>query len=200
MSFGIVQAAQAVGLSLVVIKPKRAIGAFEAQVVIEETHHDELEITDHPIEQGASISDHAFKRPAEVTIRCGWSDSPASNLPNVIGNLAVFAGSAVSQVRDIYQKLLNLQQQRIPFDVYTGKRYYQNMLIKTLSTTTNKQTENSLVITAVLRQVILVTTQTVTVSTPAANQTDPQTTQPTANAGSVSLKPAPNFNSGPPSL
>lgn len=204
---GFVKAAEVLGLQSILISPKRAIGAFEAQVVLEEEHVDELEITTHPVEQGAAIADHAFKLPAQVTIKCGWSNSPSSSsllkslLSPITGTIngvaALLSGNAASQVRDIYNNLLALQQSRIPFDVFTGKRVYTNMLIKALRTTTKVETENSLIITAVLQQVIIVTTQTVTISAPPENQSDPQRTQPTQNMGSVALKPAPNFNSTP---
>ena len=53
----------------------RQIGTIIPEVVIEEMHRDRLIITDHPVESGAAISDHAFKMPVEVDMRVGWSDS-----------------------------------------------------------------------------------------------------------------------------
>jgi len=44
-------------------------------VVIEEDHDDELIITQHPVELGAIISDHAYKKPSEVRVRCAWNNS-----------------------------------------------------------------------------------------------------------------------------
>jgi hypothetical protein len=54
---------------------QRRIGTVIADVTIEESGRDELEITRHPVERGAVITDHAFKHPPELIIRCGWSDS-----------------------------------------------------------------------------------------------------------------------------
>ena len=51
----------------------RSIGGLTADITIEESERDELTITEHPVEQGAPIADHAFKRPSEVTIRAAWS-------------------------------------------------------------------------------------------------------------------------------
>ena len=202
---GIVTAAAQLGLQALVIKPKRQIATFTAQVTLDEVHTDELEITEHPVEMGASITDHAWKRPAEVVIRCAWSNSPSNT--GVVDGLAgavtgtvrtigsLLSGNDIGQVRDVYAKLLALQTSRIPFDVLTGKRNYTNMLVKTLRQETNKDSENSLMITATLRQVILVSTQTVTVQTPAINQSNPQVTGPTSNQGTKQLAPAENFNS-----
>ena len=103
---GIVSGALAFGSDLVVIKPRRSIGTFAAQVTLEESHSDQLEISDHPVQQGASITDHAYKRPAELTIKCGWSNSPASAsaLGGVIG-----AATAKCQLREARGALARLQ-------------------------------------------------------------------------------------------
>lgn len=203
---GFVNAAAQIGLESILVKPKRSIGQFQATVVIEESHRDELEITEHPVEQGASIADHAFKRPAEVTIHCGWSNSPVNasllaSLSGLLGTPALVAsmlsGGSESQVKDIYSKLLQLQQARTLVDIYTGKRVYKNMLLKSLATVTNRQTENSLLLTVTARQVILVQTKVVTVAAPAANQTDPGRTAPTADSGTKQLQPAPKFQQPP---
>jgi hypothetical protein len=44
------------------------MGLF-ADVTIEEQHSDELNITEHPVETGSPISDHAYMTPPEVTIK-----------------------------------------------------------------------------------------------------------------------------------
>lgn len=201
---GFALAAAQLGLQSLLIKPRRSIGAIIAQVTVEESHHDEMVITDHPVEQGASIADHAFLRPAELTIKCGWSDSPTvpgllAGLANTVtstvkGVSALLSGNTPTQVKDMYAKLLKLQADREPFDVYTGKRVYKSMLIKSLSTVTDRSTANVLMITVVLQQVIIVTTQLVTVSAPAANQTSPQTTAPVVQAGVKQLTDGTKYN------
>jgi hypothetical protein len=155
-------------------------------VTIEEVHRDELIITEHPVEQGAAISDHAFKRPPEVIIRAGWSNSS----PNT---------TSTNYAADVRTQLLTLQASRLPFDLYTGKQAYSQMLLAVLSTITDKDGEYALLATLVCRQVILVSTQTTSVP---AQETTPGTetsetvrqTQPTSNQGPQSLDPAPNWN------
>ncbi len=200
---GYVVAGAQIGLDSILIKPKRSIGSIVAQVTIEETHHDDLEITDHPVEQGAIISDHAYKRPAEVTIRCAWSSSPSAGSlvdgiagaakSTVSGVQSLVTGNSASSVRDVYAKLLKLQTDRIPFDVFTGKRAYNNMLVKSLTVVTDKEHEQSLLVVATLRQVIIVQTQTLSVAAPAANQADPAATQPQVNSGAKSLIPTSRY-------
>lgn len=208
---GIITAGLQLGLESVLIRPYRNIGPFQAQVTIEEAHSDELEITDHPVETGARITDHAFMRPSEVTIQCGWSNSPTSSgaglagiaggivdgiAQTVAGLASLLSGADESGVRAVYQNLLVLQASRIPFDILTGKRAYDNMLVKSLRVVTNRESENALLVTVVCRQVLIVSTRTATVAAPKSSQASPGTTAPTESKGTKSAQPAPNYNAG----
>lgn len=218
MSLGFVLPVLSIGLGAISIRPKRgffpasgAVGPLVARATLREVHRDTLEITDHPIEQGAAISDHAFKRPAEVVIECGWSNTPslpggirgattaliggaipaagaALALLDTIGTVkTLLNGDGVDQVRATYQQLLELQSSRIPFDIYTGKRVYKNMLFRELTTTTDMATENSLLITATCRQVILVATRTISLPINTSAQAAPAKTTPTTDLGQKTL-------------
>lgn len=202
---GFAQAALLYGYQSRILKAPRKFGNFKGYITLEETHQDEVEITEHPIEQGASITDHAFKRPAELTLKIAWSNSPNGNgllggirgLVNT-GNIVVsnLLGTSSNQVNEIYQKLLDAQSAREPMEAFTGKRSYTDMLIKSLITTTDKNTENVLAITVVLRQIIRVTTSVLTIDrTPAANQQNPGSTQAPTNSGTKQLVPTNNVDS-----
>lgn len=163
-----------------------ALTPFSAQVTIEEVHVDELVITEHPVEYGASIADHAFKRPAELLLRLGWSNSGVQSLLHSlssIGSVLAGDGGDFNYMRTLYNKLLVLQESRIPIDVTTGKRKYKNMLIRSLTVPTEDKTEHALVVTMVLKQVILVNTQVLT-STPADVQQTPEKNAPIIPQGS----------------
>lgn len=200
---GFATAALQLGLQSILIKPTRGIYGIQkpdgsvlpdiiAQAVIEEQHHDELEITEHPIEQGAAISDHAYKRPAHVILHLGWSNSPSSSgslLNSAIGAAAAvnplarkaagiynavtgiqsaLSGANSNQINNVYQRLLELQETRSIFVLYTGKRVYTNMVCKSLVTSTDAKTANSMIVTMNCQQVILVNTQTVKIPKGAA--------------------------------
>lgn len=190
---------------------------FVPDATIEEVHNTELEITDHPVEQGTTISDHAFKRPEELIITAGWSDSPnnsglanqilgaAANaspaLQAVIGAVEAVGGivnligsnGASSPSKAAYLKLLDMQSNRTLFTIYTGKRAYRNMLIKSLATTTDAKTENSLIIRIGCRQILIAQTQTVTVPD-SANMKNPEQNGATVNKGTVYPLPSPTYN------
>lgn len=162
----------------VTVRSRRSFGGFTAMVTVDEGHTDTLTITEHPVEQGAAITDHAFKNAAELTLNVGWSDSGENN---DVG------------VAEIYAQLLELQASREPFDVTTGKRNYKDMLIASLVTFTDEKTENALMVQVGLRQVIIVQTQTVTVP-PREVQAEPQKTAETTNTGTKQAVPAKNAN------
>ena len=180
-------------------KTDRAIGDLIPHVVIRETHKDQLQITDHPIQLGSPVTDHAFKLPAELTIECAWSDSPpAKNLldaaKNIAGSLksaaSVLTGEASSQSKAMYGLLRGLQDNRVLLDVTTGKRVYTNMLIKSLTVTTESETENILMVTAELREVFIVQAKTASIPTSKESHATPSQTTPPVNAGTKALVPA----------
>lgn len=155
-----------------IFSPLRMIGTIMPGVTVEELHRDDLVITDHPVERGAAISDHAFKLPATVEMRCGWSDTQGGP----------------GYVQEVYQTLLDLQAEREPFAVYTGKRAYNNMLIRSLAVSTDEKSETALMVVCALREIIIVDTQTVS----KASQKTPSKTAGEANTGTKSLVAASN--------
>jgi hypothetical protein len=122
---------------------QRLISYIMPDVVIEEVHRDTTMITDHPVETGAAISDHAFMMPAELEMACGFSNS---------------TGQSEGYVQQQYQALLQLQATREPFDVTTGKRQYTSMLIRNITVTNDEKWENALNILVSLRRIIIVDT------------------------------------------
>lgn len=218
LSLGLVQAGAGLYLESLQKKPIRGIyGAdtiFIPHAVFDEGHEDNLDITDHPIESGASISDHAYKKPAEVTIHCGWSLSP--NKPSLFGvGLATAAalspvvqkaaavlegasavasllssnGDPPTELIDIYSALVRFQNSRVPFDLYTGKRVYKNMVLKTLSVSTDQSSENSLMATLICREILFATTTIIKVSTVSAASADSKKTPVSKiNSGTKTLR------------
>lgn len=232
---GFVIPAASIGLGALLIKPQRgffvagsadnpsaAIPILVPQATIEEHHQHELEVTEHPIEMGAPIADHAYKRPAIVRIRGAWSNSPStssgligaavaigvasggsaarvlSSLPATIGAIqtigSILTGNDPGQVRQIFDTLLALQESRIPFDVFTGKRSYTNMILRTVAEETNERTENALSVIMTCQQVIIVGTRVVSAvgSDPTVMKT-PELNSPILDLGAQNLKDAGTF-------
>ena len=165
---------------------------FVGQVTLEEVHHDEMEIVDHPIQQGANITDHAFKRPAELTLHIGWA---GANLVQY-GFLATTANGQtyLAQLAAIYSQLLLGQQAAVLYTVITGKRQYTQMLIKSMITQSDKDNENVLSVTLHMKQIFIAQVQVNAVASPQGAQFNPQSTYPVQSNGRATLAPAAAFD------
>lgn len=156
-------------MGVVAFRPKRKIGSFEATITLDESAQDELEITQHPVQDGAVITDHAYKKPITLSIKAQYS-------PLYVG----------VPIDEMYRRLLLLQSNRIPMDVVTGKRLYKNMLIKSIAETTDKDTSQILNVSVSLQEIIV--TSVVVVAVPATSvdrskQSNPGQTGATENGG-----------------
>ena len=158
----------------------RSIGGFSADVVLEEVGHDALQITEHPVEIGSQISDNAYKLQPEIRIRACWAGQ----------------GLGTGYVKQVYASLLALQESATLVQVTTGKRTYQNVLIQSLTQTTDAMSEYSLVIDFSLKQLKLVKTKTAQInpatvanpaSTTAVQASSPQQATPATPTQATSL-------------
>lgn len=166
--------------------------AIIPDVVVFEQHQDEMVVTEHPVERGAPISDHAYKKPETLSVRFGWSDS--STLLNQTMNLSILSG--LSSITDVYTKLLEEMEKGTLFDVSTGKRQYTDMLITSLQVKTEEDTETSLIVDITFQKVRLVTVTETDGSTTTDVQAQPQdTASPKSLGDQVKTKIADTYNS-----
>lgn len=151
-------------LSTLLRLQSRKIGVMVPDVVISEKHSDSLEITEHPVEIGAAVNDHAYKRASDVTMECGFAGG--GSLLDVFDTSAYGLSTPFNSMspKDIYKTLLEMQERRELIDVVTGKRTYNNMLIRAIEVTTDGTSENVLMCTLTLREVILSSTTPITVA------------------------------------
>jgi len=149
---------------------KRAIGPFTGFVCMSEDSTDVLEITQHPVQRGAAITDHAYMQPSTVSIRFIYTPSLATPLTQT------------------YSELLDLQSSREPFTIVTGKRVYKDMLFKSISVATDVTKENVLSVIGDFQQVILVDIETTNVPV-RSKQKMPEKTAMTENKGDKKAAP-----------
>lgn len=134
----------------------RSMGSLTFDAVFEESHSADLEVTEFPVETGGSISDHAFMKPLRLTISAGVSDIPLRTVPN--DPYASESGRAARA----YELLMLLQKTAEPFSVQTGLKLYTNMVCVSLNCSQDRLTASALHFTATLREVTIVSTQSVT--------------------------------------
>jgi len=125
--------------------------------VLQATHTSTLTITQHPVQSGSSITDYAYMQPRTLSLTIGMSDVAKSFIPGQ------FSGGKSRSVQ-AYQVLLQLQQMRIPVQVYTRLGLYQNMLIETLTVQDDNTTAHGLRCTVDMSEVFVATVQTVKIS------------------------------------
>lgn len=142
----------------------RSIGGVFVDVVISEEHESEMEIAEHPVEKGAKISDHAWRLPYRVTLESA-----------IAGERAVAS----------FQQLLDVQSTAEPFSLVTGLKVYQNMLIKRLTATRDRENARVLKFEAELQEVVIVNTE----SSGGGSSSDDKA-QGTTKRGQVAARPA----------
>ena len=134
--------------------------AIIPDVTISEQHTDTVAVTSHPVDVGAQISDHAYKEQSLVVCVFGWSDS--SRLVNSALDGSIFRG--IESVNEVYDKLIELQDKRMPIRLSTSKRVYPAMLITKVQTSTTQDTENSALIEVTFQEILIATAKTVSLA------------------------------------
>jgi hypothetical protein len=130
---------------------QRAIYDIVPHISTQEVHRDELQITQHPVETGTPVTDHAFPQPYTVEMHVCWSDSTAQTS---------------GYVQAVYKALLAVQLSRQPITIATGKRLYSSMLIKSVMVNTDVENEYALSVVVLVQQIVITNTQTKQASVP----------------------------------
>lgn len=157
---------------------KTNIGGFFFDAVIREEHTSTIKMTEHPVQTGANVVDHAYVEPAQLVMEIGMSDSMDSLVKNQ------YNGKFETKSVNAYQILLELQKSRLPFQVHTRLNLYKNMLIEEISAPDDYKTKNGLRCTITLKEIFVVEVSTTTVSA-RVHSTD------STNRGAVQPEPVP---------
>ncbi len=199
----------AVYYGLALFSPPRSIGGIVANITLMEEGIDTYTITEHPVEVSSggingAISDHMYRNPAILVIRAGWSNSrPEALVETAVslvtglfngGNFGQLPSFNLNYAASIYQQLLALQASRVPFEILTGKRVYENMVIRSLRQTTDEHSENALLTELICQEILTVTTSTVTTPDP-SQSTMPQKTSIAQDRANLTAFAAGNFSS-----
>ena len=133
---------------------KSNIGGFFFDAILRTSHTSKLKITEHPVEEGAAITDHSFVEPQAITIEVGMSDACKSFVDGQFNQSYTRSVSA-------FDTLKKLQEQRIPLTVHTRLCTYNNMLVETITVPDDYTSLYGLKATVGLREIIVVSTRSV---------------------------------------
>lgn len=145
---------------------KTNIGGYFFDGIMNINHTRELEITENPVETGASIVDHSYVKPATITMEVLMSDVHRSIYPGQ------FDG-AKSRSFAAWDVLNKIQSSRIPCSVFTPLGLYNNMLVSSIEATEDSSTVHALSANVTLREIPIARIKTVKISSA------PQTTNST---------------------
>lgn len=120
----------------------------------EEQYEDSTEWTDHPVESGLPVSDHAIDQPVRVTLAGVVSESVAG-IPGAV--------PLPDRARQAYDRLLSLKARHQLVTVVTGLRVLQNMGIEKVNLARDARTGLAVHPTVELKEVRLVASVTVPV-------------------------------------
>ncbi len=123
-------------------------------------HESTLSITEHPVQTGSNISDHAFMQPNTLSFEVGMSDV-MKDISN--GSYMSFSSDSTRSIT-AYKILRQLQLNRVPINVYTKLWDYKNMLIETISEPDNNETAYALKASVTLKELLVATVTTVKIS------------------------------------
>jgi hypothetical protein len=155
---------------------KTNIGGWFFDAFLKMDHTSRLTITDHPVQTGAAITDHAFLQPRQLSMDIGMSNVAKSF---VNGQFS----SGYSRSATAFEVLKQLQQLRVPIQINTRLGLYKNMLIEVLSAPDDYTTLNGLRCTVTFREIIVAQVKTVRISarpqvTDKSNRGTPEPVQP----------------------
>lgn len=149
---------------------------------IRESHSCSVRVTEHPVQTGANISDHAFNLPDKLSVEIFVSDSMDEV---VTGQFSDYKSKSVSA----FLVLKKLKEERQLVGINTRLDYYKNMIIESIDTDDDYKTANSLRCQVSFRQVLIASVAKQSVNSVAAQTTNenkkgPQNTD-TPQSGSI---------------
>lgn len=131
-------------------------GTFKSyffDAVIAAQHTTRRQITDHPVQWGAAISDHSYQLPAMLTLEIGMSDAMTS-----FDTTAYSATGGQGKSVNAYQEFVQLQKTGRALVVDTHLKRYENMVIESISAPDNSKTTYSLRCSITFKEIFIGTT------------------------------------------
>lgn len=131
-------------------------GSFFFDAIFSTEISSELTITEHPIQDGSDISDHAFENGKVITLDIGMSD--------VMEDINYkFIGDSTRSI-NTYKFFDKLQVDKLPVKLINKFGTFNNLLVKSILIKDTKDTMYGLRATVVLKEIYIVRVGTIKVS------------------------------------
>jgi len=137
------------------------IDTLKLDATVREQHTGSNTVTDHPVEQGANISDHSRPDPDRLVLDCIVSNTPLSDgsthtVESNGYNFTVTAAQDSTRAPNAYQKLQDLRLNGTLVSVVTTLRTYSSMLIESITIPVDAKTAGAIRFQVNLKQVRVV--------------------------------------------
>jgi hypothetical protein len=141
------------------------IDGYIIDASLSESHTFESEVTDYPVESGASITDNVRPKPIVVSIEGVVSDSPIGPVATARNNETASPDAELQFLPSeaALDKLLRIRDAREPITIVTSLKTFESMVLTNLDVPRDADTGHALKFTASFQQVILVTNNRTTV-------------------------------------
>lgn len=138
-------------------------------LLIDEDHTLNFRVSDHPLQDGSTISDHVHKEPAEVTINCLFTNHPIKKMSEV-SEVTFKDDYATSEVKSTltnkalenFEKVVALAKKREPVRLVTALQVYPKMIITSIKAPRDSKTGSAVKFTMTLREITTVSLKTTT--------------------------------------
>jgi hypothetical protein len=141
--------------------PQATTLLIEFDATLQVSHSSRVEVTDHPVEDGSTISDHTRVLPKRLTLGIVVSNDPVILLAAENAQPSVAGGDPSTRAQDALAELQRLQEQGQLVTVRTFLRDYDNMIIEDINAPRDAKTGNVLSASLSLRELIIATTELV---------------------------------------
>lgn len=175
---------------------------LEFEATISTQHQGDAVVTEHPVEQGADVTDHIRRSPETLEINGVVSNTPLVVLGRLNAErtsvvldraradavaLSVPGGDVRTRAEDAYNFLKGIKDQGRTVKVITTLRIYKNMAIRGIVVSRDKDTRNILDVRLSLKEIVIALTGEADVPKPVNTSRDGR-----SNIGKKSKKEEPD--------
>lgn len=172
--------------------PQKSIGGFVIDAFLKENYSFKNKVTDIPIEEGSTISDHVIPEQDKISIEAFIGRTEFAVI-DINGNADEinFPPSTQNRIKQNYKELKRLKESRQPLTLSLGLDIYKNMIITDFDIDRDAESGKDLPFSMSFTQVRIVKSETTTIniSTKNTQQTNDQITSQVNQGMSGTEKP-----------
>jgi hypothetical protein len=164
---------------------KKSIGGFEIDAFLVEQYNFSNKMTNLPVEEGATISDHVVEDPdtlfVEAFIGKTKFETYTGEMPEDISTIEIPDPKA--RIRQAYHELLRMKREKQPLDVVTGLDTFPNMLITSFNISRDVETGADLPFSMTFQNIKTIKSEETTIALSESSAQDQA--RATSNVGTV---------------